>query len=210
MYFTEDWFSKRIPVWDNLLKKFKSKPVTFIEVGCFEGRCSVYLLKNILKHDKSKLICIDHFLQKNNKNEDTYPIFLKNVENYKHKIHLMKGFSFDMLKKINEPIDFVYIDASRHSKNVLEDMIMSWNLLKSNGYMIVDDYTNNKEHDNNCPKKAIDCFTDIYFNELQILETKWQIIIKKRTLNKFLPKKPCYSELMSEPKDTPIFFDSIY
>lgn len=71
MYFTEDWFSSRITTWNKLLKKFKTKPATFMEIGCFEGRCSTYLLENILKHKNSKLICIDHFLQKNNKNEDT-------------------------------------------------------------------------------------------------------------------------------------------
>ena len=207
-YYTEDWFSKRKEKWSKILDKYKNKKATFLEIGVFEGRCSVWLLKNILKHKDSKLYCIDHFLQKNKRNEDTYNIFLNNTEQYKNKINLYKGYSFDMLKKINNKFDFIYVDAGRHSKNVIEDTILSWNLLKTDGIMIIDDYTNNKEHDVNCPRKAIDSFMDIYAHELKVIETRWQVIIKKR--NKKLITKPCYSEQSNEPKNMPLFFKKNY
>lgn len=207
-HFTEDWFSKHKDHWNKLLNKYKHKKATFLEVGCFEGKCSVWLLENILTNPGSKLYCIDHFLQKNNKNENTYSIFTHNTARWESKINLMKGYSFDMLKLIKTKFDFIYIDAGRHSKNVLEDLVLSWNLLKSDGIIVIDDYTNNKEHDVNCPRKAIDSFMDIYAHELKVIQTKWQVVFKKRS--KKLRTKPCYSEQTKEPNKTPTFFKSNY
>jgi predicted O-methyltransferase YrrM len=208
MYFTEDWFSKHKQQWHKSLKKYITKKSTFLEIGCFEGKCSTWLLENILKHRDSKLYCIDHFLQKNNKGQKTLPIFKKNVEKWENKVVLMKGYSYDILKKLNVKFDFIYVDASRHSKNVLEDTILSWHLLKPSGLLIIDDYTNNKEHDVNCPRRAIDSFMDIYANELEVVQTKWQVVLKKRRLK--LQTKPCYSEQSKEPLKTPTFFKNNY
>ena len=110
----------------------------------------------------------------------------------------MRGLSRDMLRQLKAPnFDFIYIDANRHSKNVLEDAVLSYPLLKPEAMMIFDDYTNNKEHDINCPKPGIDSFLNMYIQELKVLHTRWQVIVVKRKTH--LPRKLCFSEFYKEP-----------
>ncbi len=207
MSFTEDWFTNNIPTWNKVLRNLRNKPVKFLEVGSFEGRSAIWLLENILTHPKSELYCIDHWLYEGEQNKHVYDTFIKNVEPWKNKVTVMKGHSRDMLRNIkNINFDFAYIDASRHSRDVLEDAILSWYLLKKGGLLIFDDYTDNRQKDNNCPKPAIDSFLKIYENELDILHTKWQVIIKKKNQSN---RKPCYSKDYPEPKKTPKIFKNI-
>ncbi len=208
MSYTEDWFTNNISVWNKVLGKLRNKPLKFIEIGCFEGRSSVWLLENILTHKESKLVCIDHWLHHNDKNKNVYKTFLSNIEPWKNKVVVMKGYSREVLRDIKDrDYDFVYIDASKHSRDVLEDAVLGWDLLKKGGLLIFDDYTHNKEHDNNCPRPGIDAFLNIYKEELDILHTKWQVIIKKN--NKKSLHRPCYSEKYNEPKETPTIFKNI-
>lgn len=191
--FSIDWFSNNITKWTKYLSAFKSKPVNFLEIGSFEGKSSLWLLENILTHKQSTLTCIDNFSYKNTEQK-----LKNNLKDYKDKITILKGDSNIMLKTLkNNTYDFIYIDANRHSQNVLEDAILSFMLLKPNGIIIFDDYTNNKEHDNNCPKPGIDAFLNIYANNIKVLHSRWQVILMKR--EKSLSRKPCYSEFYTEP-----------
>jgi len=193
MKFTEDWFSNNIPTWEKYLSHYKNKPLNFLEIGSFEGRSAIWLLENILKHPKSKLYVVDVWID-----TTIYNRFIKNIEPYKEKVVIMRGLSRDMLRQLKQPIfDFIYIDANRHSKNVLEDAVLSYPLLKPGAMMIFDDYTNNKEHDINCPKPGIDAFLNMYIQELKVLKTQWQVVVVKRKTH--LPRKLCFSEFYKEP-----------
>ena len=208
MHFTEDWFSNNIELWKKQLFKLKKKPINILEIGTFEGRSAIWLLKNILLHADSRLFCVDHWLYKGEHNDNVYKTFVKNIEPYKDKVHILKGYSQKMLRTLNKPqFDFVYIDANRHSQNVLEDAVLSFPLMKPDAILIFDDYTHNKEHDINCPRPGIDAFLNMYANEISVLHTKWQVVIKKR--QQPLKRKPCYSELFAEPVETPIIYKTV-
>lgn len=190
--FTKDWFTNNIPLWNNELTKYNTRPTKFLEVGSYEGRSAVWALENILSHPKSKIFCVDTF------EHGTYKTFKHNTQYFTDKVTILKGKSRDMLKDpriLKEAFDIIYIDADRHSQNVLEDGVLCFALLKPGGLMIFDDYTSNKEHDNRCPKQAIDAFMDIYATDIRVLHTRWQVIIQKRV--KPLPRKPCKSEFYS-------------
>ena len=48
-HFTTEWFKSHIFVWEQALQGFKNKPnLNFLEIGCFEGMATVWLLENIL------------------------------------------------------------------------------------------------------------------------------------------------------------------
>ena len=54
--FTSDWFSHNDFKWNIYLEKFKNKPcVDFLEIGSYEGMSCLWLLENILTHEKSKI-----------------------------------------------------------------------------------------------------------------------------------------------------------
>ena len=195
--YTEDWFSNNITQWDKYLSHMKGKPLNFLEIGTYEGRSAIWVLENILTHPKSKLYLLDLWPSK-----PIFERFKKNIEPYKEKVVILNGLSRDMLRSLKDPIfDFIYIDGSRHSKNTLEDAVLSYPLLKPGAMIIFDDYTNNKEHDINCPKPGIDAFINIYAHEIKVLQSRWQVIVVKR--KKDLPRKLCYSEFYKEPSPNP-------
>jgi predicted O-methyltransferase YrrM len=208
MSFTTDWFNSNIPIWKRYLNKLKSKPLTFLELGTFEGRSAIWVLENILTHPDSRLYVVDHWKFVGDHNKNPYKTFLQNIKPYKNKVVICKGYTKVMLRKFQKiEFDFIYIDANRHSQNVLEDAVLSFPLLKPNGLLIFDDYTNNKEHDINCPKPGIDAFLNTYANEIKVLYTKWQVVIKKR--EKLLPRRPCYSEFYTDPKKPSAIYKDI-
>lgn len=206
--YTEDWFSNNIPTWKKYLGNLRDKPAIGLEIGSFEGFSSNWILNNLLTHSESKLYCIDHWLYKGEKNNNPYKTFLQNISEHKKKVKIFKDYSSKILRKLNNvQFDFIYIDANRHSQNVLEDAVLSFPLLKPDGIMIFDDYTYNKEHNVNCPRPGIDAFINIYVEDIKVLHTEWQVIIKKRKIA--LKRKPCYSEYYSEPSKTPTIYRDI-
>lgn len=200
--FSVDWFSNNIPVWKRYLNKYKNNQTNALEIGSYEGKSATWLLDNVLTHPKSSITCIDNFTQKDRATKwNVEKAFLHNTQPYKSKVKLLKGNSSDVLKSndvLKDTYDIIYIDADHHSRHVLEDAVLAFDLLKPGGIMIFDDYTDNKEHDNKCPKPAIISFLNAYSNEIKVIHSKWQVIISKRI--KPLKSGPCYSELYSEPR----------
>jgi predicted O-methyltransferase YrrM len=197
--FTEDWFSNNIHRWEKYFKKLKEMPITALELGSFEGRSALWTIENILTHPLSHITCIDNFShsEKAHANE-IKKRFQSNMRPYKHKVTLIDASTRDALKSRalqSKTFDFVYIDAGRHAKNVLEDAILSFALLKEGGYIVFDDYTTSKKHDYTCPKKGIDAFLDIFSDEVKVIHTSWQVIAKK--IHPLKTPKPCRSELFT-------------
>lgn len=189
-FFSVDWFTNNIEHWDKYLKKYKGEKVRALEIGSYEGRSTIWLLENILTHKDAKIDCIDNFIKKN-----TFDTFIKNMEAFKKKYTLYKKDSSLALKDpkvLKQEYDIIYIDADHHSRHVLEDLVLSWPLLKAGGTLIIDDNTDSKEHDNRCPKPAINSFLNAYANELKVIYSKWQVIVTKRKTP--LKTTPCISE----------------
>src|SRR5438105_1560635 len=97
--FTKDFttpFSKR---WAALLNKFVDCPdVHGIEIGCFEGRTSIWLIENILSHESSHLTCIDPWCA---------PVFGENVRPYRHKLRWIPESSLIALRNPPFPLNSI-------------------------------------------------------------------------------------------------------
>lgn len=177
--------------WDITLSKFVDKKVNIMEIGVYEGKATIWFLKNIMTNKKSNLIAIDTFggsPEYNNKinfNE----IEKKFYENIKKtgrdkQVLIMKMMSEEALIKlanINKmKFDIIFIDASHEAKDVLSDNVLSWKLLKDNGILINDDYKWDKLNKNYFrPKIAIDSFINCYYPEIKILYKGYQMILEK-------------------------------
>src|SRR5436305_13213264 len=59
--FYSDWFSQHIPYWKRILNDFKNRQINVLEVGSFEGRSSTWILDELFKNPKSRLVVIDSF-----------------------------------------------------------------------------------------------------------------------------------------------------
>ena len=48
-----------IEVFPKLLEK-REHPINFLEIGCFEGRTSRWIVENMFNHPEDKLYCVAH------------------------------------------------------------------------------------------------------------------------------------------------------
>lgn len=188
MTFTTDWLNTKdiIPHWNRLLFDLKDKPVNMLEIGCFEGRSTLWFLENVLTNKESKITCIDTFegdTQQEKmgvKTDGLLERFMENVGGDK-RVKTIRGDSQNVLKFLHDEYDLIYIDGSHYQTDVLHDMILGFDLLKNNGIMICDDYGMNfvKEGVNNKPKIAIDAFISVYYPHIIELHRGWQYILRK-------------------------------
>jgi precorrin-6B methylase 2 len=94
--------------------------------------------ENILTHPDSTAIGIDVFT-----NKEVTDRFFHNLEisGLKNRITILKGKSQIMLRQIPvNSVDAIFIDGSHKTKDVLQDAVICWKILKVNGIMIFDDY----------------------------------------------------------------------
>lgn len=190
MNFTEDWTTTHTELWMTHLGHLRGVPDGHaIEIGCFEGRSTIWFLKNILTDERSRLICIDTFeggddqRKFGTKLDKLYDRFCSNIDecNLADKTQVFKMESVEALQRLPGLChDFIYLDGSHIAKDVLQDLVLSWPLLKINGIMILDDYGWNLDPDRlNRPQPAIDAFLDIYSQKLEILHKGLQVIVRK-------------------------------
>lgn len=78
--------------------------------------------------------------------------------------------------------DLVYIDGSHQSPDVIVDACLGFRLCRPGGIMIFDDYLwPLKKEVNRTPKMAIDSFTNIYYDKVEILRAPlYQLYLQKK------------------------------
>jgi len=171
---------------------FKEKLV-FLEIGVFEARTSCWLLDNILTLRKNPgiLYLIEPYLTKFGK---------YNLSQHLGDIILLQDFSVNVLIRfIQEKLlkfDLIYVDGDHNACGLLQDLILSWKLLKVGGIMLIDDYEmeavdpwfykSHKEFSENYPQLkfthpriAIDSFLTIYRGQYDKIIDNYQIGLRK-------------------------------
>jgi predicted O-methyltransferase YrrM len=193
--FTSDWFLHNQSSWDIHLEEFKNKPnLNFLEIGSYEGRSTIWLLENVLTDPSSKITCIDLFdgtLEENNMendpnlNLDYEKTFWNNIQPFKEKVKVFKGWSHEILRtlNLNESFDFAYIDGDHTAYGTLMDAVLIHPLIKPGGMIIFDDYgwkDPSEPSPQESPELAIDSFCYIFDKQYTVIHQGWQVIIKKK------------------------------
>jgi len=168
--FTEEWFDIAIPVWDELFKNHYKDPIkSVLEVGCYEGRATVWLSENVLGEGvdydvvdtfggsitESGMVGTASRLEGDKSFIETN--FEHNISFFKDRIsfNIHKGYSQHELPKLVEAgkqYDFIYIDASHQSDDTFE-----------------------KPHDNCSPEVGVRLFFSLYSNLYQGAFSGYQI-----------------------------------
>lgn len=206
-YELPDWFSQHIPNWRSWLRPFMGrKHVYALEIGSCEGRSATWLLEHVLTGEGSNLLCVDPFDHRGSaaagivgsraSAEAMFSRFILNVLNVHPNATHERGTSFDVLRNY-EPLalfDVVYIDGGHNARNVLEDAILTWPLVRPGGVVIFDDYKwidptlASPEREWNRPGPAIDAFLSAYRKDYVILGNErgeplgWQVAVKRKEL----------------------------
>jgi predicted O-methyltransferase YrrM len=170
--------------------------VAFLEVGSFEGRSACWLLQNILTHESSRMTCIDLFAQERSQGaydttgldssmmstEDRFDYNIRQAGAF-DRVEKLKGHSHEVLRSLpRASYDFIYIDGSHVGKDVLEDAVVAWPLLKAGGVLTFDDYLWRDEPDPlRCPQIGIDAFLRVYEGHYRVLHKGYQVTLEKLT-----------------------------
>ena len=180
-FFGSNFFVKWIPQWKTHLSHLKNKnDVVGIEIGGLYGDCAVWCAENICNGKNSIHYTIDI---------DPTEYLINNIQPLKN-IKLIKGDSSEVLINFNHNninkhfADYVYVDGSHISIDVLRDAVFSWHLLKEGGVLIFDDYGWGIHTNDNTlkPKTGIDAFLKAYEGHYEIIQFEWQIFLKKKSI----------------------------
>lgn len=163
----------------------------FLEIGCFEGRASCWLLQNGLDAD-GKLTCIDTFTGSEEhakmglQLDDLLHTFESNVNEAKRenqKVEAIQATSYEGLARLirhNSEFDFIYVDGSHTAPDVMTDACMAFGMLKSGGVMLFDDYLwGDMPGLLHRPKLAVDLFVTLFSEKCQLMLLGYQLAIKK-------------------------------
>ncbi len=175
--FTADWFSGNIASFWKHLKSLRGTRCSILEIGCFEGRASTWLLQNIATSPDSRLLCLDC---------NDQPLLWPNITHAggEKRTEFRQGISRETLRTLPPAAyDFIYIDGAHSTIGVLEDAVLSFRLAKPGAIIAFDDYLwNDPQHNQlGVPKPAIDAFTALYATKIEVLESAYQIWLRKLT-----------------------------
>jgi hypothetical protein len=198
--YSVDWFSNNIPLWNQVFDVHQltgKDGLRFLEIGCFEGRATNYLLDNILTGSDSLIEVVDTFGGSLNEGgmhwddsyqfDELYNKFTHNIQKNKDRVIVHKGESSKVLRELSlhkqSYYDFAYIDGSHTAYAVLEDAILVHPMIKPGGIVIFDDYlwkdTGNL-HPTNSPELAVDCFYNVFELQYDVIFHGYQVgLIKK-------------------------------
>jgi predicted O-methyltransferase YrrM len=162
--------------WDQIIYQIPtpSGQRCAIEIGAECGGSAVYMLERFLTTKGDILHTMDIHL---------HPLFESNVEPYKDKVIFYLDLSVNVLSHLwlthRRPIaDLIYVDGSHKTKDVIQDAVLSWNLLKLGGVMIFDDNGWGEEV-YNMPSVAIEAFLQAYQTHYFLLGKGWQVYLQK-------------------------------
>jgi hypothetical protein len=187
-----DWFTENIPIWSSIFdlsppESMKAN-LKALEIGSFEGLSASFLF---WKFPYSKLTCVDtwagtteHLPGQSVEKVFTSveSIFLKNTAAFRNNIRIFKGKSIAYFAECSsdEMFDFVYVDGSHHSDDVMIDALKSFNHLRKGGVLVFDDYLwNELEPQNDNPGMAINSFLRLKKPHIRLLHVGYQLILRK-------------------------------
>jgi len=178
--FSSDWTTPHTQLWLRHLARFMRKPdIHGMEIGCFEGRSSIWFLERIASDPSARMSCVDVFTDAIEQRFDHN----LGVSGLASRMTKLKGYSQDVLRTLPyESFDFIYIDGCHLASCVLTDAVLSWDLLKPGGMIIFDDYLwELQKPPGERPKLGIDAFLAVYSNQIRVREKGNQVIVEKLT-----------------------------
>jgi len=191
-YLLPDWFSNNIPNFLEI-KAMLPKRSRVLEIGCFEGRSTSWILQNFLEADGT-ICCIDTFEGSPEHTDielaglfERWQNNVKSVIAEKQTCNVQVNKSYQGLANLikdNESFDFIYVDGSHTAPDVLADACMCWGLLRVGGIILFDDYQwqwPETLRELEYPKPGINAFASVYRDELQVVISNYQVAFRKLT-----------------------------
>ena len=183
--FSNKWFLNNFDIFNFFLPKDKNSKFDYLEVGCFEGLSSFFVLS---EYKTVNAILLDIW-DMPNPNSKTLSHNFNSVE--KAFDDNLSGFNFTKIKddsvvamrklfKQQKSFDFIYIDGSHNGEDILSDAIEAFKILKKDGIIFFDDFL---QHDKNRALQSydgIEKFLTLYYNYLKIEYFQNNLVVRKK------------------------------
>lgn len=188
MPFSQDWFTPNIPHLAGLLQPWQGRDgLSFLEIGCFEGRSTVWFLENVLTAPSSTITCVDTFRGSDEHDplavdpDALRAVFQTNIARFGTRVRVLEGDSRVVLRSMapDARFDLVYVDGSHRAPDVLSDAVLSWPLVRPGGLLVFDDYR--WKGTGSRPRVAIDAFLRVHRGTYELLHKGYQVAIRKDT-----------------------------
>lgn len=177
-FYTENYIFPH-KIWLKIFNHFKNKKyISYLEIGVYEGRSLTWIAQNILPK-QSHIHALDKF-----QHHGLPERFSKNIEPLKQQfqIQVLSGWSEKVLPQLEKQnYDLIYVDADHIYVQVWNDIILAWPLLKTGGYIVLDDYIWSKflVPNSDRPEIAINDFLNLASNSYRMIYKDVQIFIQK-------------------------------
>ena len=183
--FSNKWFLNNFDIFNFFLPKDKNSKFDYLEVGCFEGLSSFFVLS---EYKGINAILLDIW-DMPNPNSKTLSHNFNSIE--KAFDNNLSGFNFTKIKddsvvamrklfKQNKSFDFIYIDGSHNGEDILSDAIEAFKILKKEGLIFFDDFL---QHDKNRALQSyegIEKFLTLYSKYLKIEYFQNNLVVRKK------------------------------
>ena len=180
--FSADWFSNNIPLFERYVLPLAGSQCNLLEIGAHEGRSTTWLADHVLTHSKARLDTIEPSPPK-----ALWTNISKTGRSMQIRVH--QRASRDVLRGLRqETFDFIYVDGSHSTVDVMADAVSAFQLAKSGAVIAFDDYRwdDPAVEQSGIPKPAIDAFLALYAHParydplVELLEVGWQVWVRKR------------------------------
>ena len=179
---TKKWFTNNLYFLSKNLSTLKIN--NLLEIGSYEGRSAIFFTD--LFQD-SKISCVDTW----SGSDEHENINFKSIEdNFDQNTKFLKDnqslLKFKMtsdtfFNQNTTKFDFVYVDGDHSRDQVLKDLKNSWSVLKSNGFLLIDDYMWWFYKDlNNNPAYSVNKFIIEHSNQIKKMTIWHQVLIQKK------------------------------
>ena len=182
--FSNKWFLNNFEIFNYFLPENKNEKFNYLEIGCFEGLSSFYVLSQF-KFVNAYFLDIWDEPNKNSKSltddfNKVEKLFDKNLSKFNFtKIKDDSVISMRKLLRKNMNFDFIYIDGSHNGEDILSDAIEAFKILKKGGLIFFDDFLQYEINRKIQSYVGIEKFLELYSNDLQIVFFQNNLVVKE-------------------------------
>ena len=182
--FSNKWFLNNFEIFNYFLPKNKNEKFNYLEIGCFEGLSSFYVLSQF-KFVNAYFVDIWDEPNKNSKSltsdfNKVEKLFDENLSKFNFtKIKDDSVISMRKLLRKNMNFDFIYIDGSHNGEDILSDAIEAFKILKKGGLIFFDDFLQYELNRKIQSYVGIEKFLELHSNDLQIVFFQNNLVVKK-------------------------------
>jgi len=182
--FTNKWFLNNFEIFNYFLPKNRNEKFNYLEIGCYEGLSSFYVLSEF-KFVNAYFLDIWDEPNKNSKSltndfGKVEKFFDENISEFN--CTKIKGDSVTSMRKLlrnNISFDFIYIDGSHNGEDILSDAIEAFKILNKGGFIFFDDFLQYEKNRKIQSYVGIEKFLELYSDDLQIVFFQNNLAVKK-------------------------------